>query len=509
MRIDRWRNKKFILTLVTATAAFAGADAVGQRASKGTRDLDPDAVATPTGGPSIAGENALSCTFHDGLCPDQTTPCSANPDCAGIGSGICALGIAGDENTYGTNPDGQLIGDRSDLTEGAANTGASPLAEDFRFLTLGDVTQIEWTGYYRIFNNPGFADCTVADTQFGDRFTVAILADDGNGLPDGNNILFQDSQAATPARFVTGVDEGLAIDNRLIRRNSYNFPAGSEFEITSVARRFLVVVNDTTPTSGVENCNWFWRSGPPGNGTYFLTDEADLEGNWEGTVFDEDLSYCIGYNSSGSLELQPGVEAVALGPPDNDSLCCDIRITVQNRSFTVAGPGPLAINEFYVAVNKGDGPATCEALSDVFPPAGWTLSLCEGWSGGQTVLHFTGGTLVEQEKVSFIIRTRINDNIVDPVQVEEEVTGNILMEEIPARGIRAWATKDDVLVGCGGGPNVGPQVGGLGEWGPGDNGLCALVPVPSASTSGKMALAALLIAGGLFLVLRSREVRIV
>ncbi|NOS99888.1 MAG: hypothetical protein HOP29_04615 [Phycisphaerales bacterium] len=505
MRTNDWVRIQMAGLSVIALAAGAVSHASGQtRELPKYYDIDPSWVPGQEG-PSTAGENQLSCTFHDGLCDDDITPCSADPECAGIGNQLCMLGIAGDENAYGG-----LIGVLSDLNGGPDADDPSVLADNFRFLTLGDIPQIEWTGYYRRLAGGAFGDCTVADVQNGDRFTIAMLGND-NGLPDGNNILFQDSQSATPARFVTGVNEGLLFGPRVILRNTYNFPGGSEFVIGSVAMRYLAVVNDTTPNAGTSSCRWFWRQGPPGDIRRYATDQADLMSGWveEGptSANPADFSYCIGYNSSGSLELQPGVEADALGPPDDSSLCCDIRITVQNRSFTVGGPGPLAINEFYVAVNKGDGPATCEALSDVFPPAGWTLSLCEGWSGGQTVLHFTGGTLVEQEKVSFIIRTRINDNIVDPVQVEEEVTGNILMEEIPARGIRAWATKDDVLVGCGGGPNVGPQVGGLGEWGPGDDGLCALVPVPSASTSGKMALAAMLIAGGLFLVLRSRSIR--
>ena len=108
------------------------------------------------------------------------------------------------------------------------------------------------------------------------------------------------------------------------------------------------------------------------------------------------------------------------------------------------------------------------------------------------IYEFTGGSLAEDQSAFGHLKLRVNglhDITLDQSNV------------VPAHGVRVWGSQSDegnTLCSTG---QFGPRTGG--SWSDGDDALCTIHAIPAMPTLGKGLLVVLLVAGGVFLVLRS------
>ncbi len=440
------------VAVVAAAVSFASSSAMAQRAS--IYDNDPSLAKAQGSNPGVAGESPTSCIMHD----DQT------------------YGVLG------------TIGVFSDLNPGTGFPTPSKGGDSFQFLSLGEITKIEWYGYYRNFDGAAFSSCGV---QPDDNFTIQILGDAG-GFPDDGNILFEVTQAGDPANFNTGLDTGLGIGDRIFLRNEYNLPA--PFQVQTLEPMWFVVFNDTVDG----NCLWWYRPGPPGDAS---SGTDDFTG-WDGADIDNDFdfAYCMTFESSGPTSFPPSVQFDLAGPVDVETGCCEFTYTVRNRNSPGVG---FELNEFYVTMHKGEGPNSCESLGDITPPAGFDVEFCEPWSDGVVVYRFFGGNLPPQEETFGFIRTTVNGENPVLVMVNDPEGGDPIEQEITIHTIRAWGSQENDGGACGAG-SFGPFAGQTGIWSSGDNGICDIEPIPAMNGAVKVSLAMILLIGGALLVVRSK-----
>ncbi len=421
----------------------------------------------------------------------------------GVGAGVVrfdsdpavstAAPAEGDNSTTCTEFDDQAHGANNTLApfsdfnaSGPAGPNGLVAAEQFQFDSFGTVPQIEWVGYYRGWNSGGFFECTGDFPP--DNFTIRILGDN-NGLPDNDNVLFESTQALSPGLF-QAEELGLVIGSRILMR--YTFTFETAFEINTLEPMWLLIVNDTTPS----DCFWFWRTAPPGDGVSYQDDET----GWDPEdISDFDLAYCFLFLPGGETVFPPSVAFEVDGPVDLDTGCCRFGFTVRNRN----APGQnLDLSEFFVTVNKGTGASECEDIASLTPPVGWQVEFCEPWSAGQAVFRFFGGNLQPQETAFGRMLTKVNGDSAVTVLIRNFETGLLEEQGIQPFGIRGWASQEDSSALCGTG-TFGPGEGQTGDWHTGNDGICALQPIPSLAPTGKAILVLLIVAGGAMLVRRS------
>ncbi len=438
-----------VALLATAQIAAGGA---GVARENGRFDAD---LSLPSGGQQQEGETPTTCLVFD-------------------------------DQTYGA---GGTIATTSDLSPQFTS------ADLFQFNSFGTVPQLQWVGYYRAFNNPGFSVCD--EPLPPDNFTVRILGA-LNGLPDEDNVLFEITQAGNPELFASEV-QGLMIGERVLMLYTLTFP--EPFVIDTLEPMFLNVVNESLP---VGPCRWFWRTAPPGDSQSWSDDLSDGTGWDDADLNDFDLAYCFTFLPGGEEIFPPRVTLDRVGPADVDTGCCQFRYNVRNRNAPGAGND---ISEFYIEFNKGTGAAECEGIENITPPVGFQVETCEDWADGKVVYRFFGGDLQPQASTFGQIRIAVNGEEPVTVMIRNSESGEIEEQFIAANGVRAWASQSDGAGLCGNG-EFGPGVGQQGDWSLGQDGLCALQPIPAMASVTRAALFGAIIVGGL-LVLRSRSLAVV
>lgn len=394
---------------------------------------------------------------------------------------------AGDSDTSCQEPDqaghgaGGTLASSSDTEQGLRS------ADNFRFLTGGEVSQIDWWGVWLIPPPTGFADCSAQGVN---NFTIRILADN-DGTPDGLNVIHTLTMAdGTLTDVQTGnVIAGLTpeIQWTFVLNNPIDLPLDDyHIEITNAA-----------PEGG--DCFFFWSTAPPGDGASHQDDEGD--GEYDGTELNDfDFAYCMTFKSGGAQRITPNADIFLTDVSDPETGCCNYGYTIENRNSPAPG---FEITEFYLAISKGDGDTTCEDLSNVTPPPGFEVEFCEPWTNGTTVLRFFGGFLAPQETTFGRIAASRNGDMDTTVMARVVIGEDIVEQEqiVPADGVRAWATQSDAAGACGSG-NFSP-LGTAGDWSPGEDGICFVEPIPAMGQLTKIALACLLVGMGFVLVTRS------
>ncbi len=366
-----------------------------------------------------------------------------------------------------------------------SSAGALKVAESFTTITNGDVIALDWE-MLLLSNVGGFANCDLNTGPVeNDLINIRYYLDDGNGFPGDLVAEFLDITSADAgySRVDTGDDIAAAGGFDLFRVR-YVFPTPIPIE------GGLIYHTEVWSNYTFNDCFACAMTAPPGDATSFaalLPDDYTVD-----DINEWDLALCQDFVSGGGGQLPPTVMFERIGAPDVDTGCCQFRYNVRNRNT----PGFGALTEFYVAISRGDSPGGCEDLSNITPPIGWSVSSCDDWGDdNMAIFRFTGGSLAEQATTFGQIRLSVNGPV--PTNLDAENT-------VAAFGILGWGSQDMLEPSCAGG-NVGP-IGGLGEWSSSNFGLCALEPIPSFSTSGKLALTLLVVVGGAFLVLRSRKV---
>ncbi len=397
---------------------------------------------------------------------------------------------AGDSGTTCQESDQAGQGAMGTLAVNSDTEAGLRAADNFRFLTGGTVSQIEWQGVWLIPPPNGFADC-VADGI--NNFTVRILGDD-NGVPDETNVIFDLPQSVgTLTDMQTGnILAGLTPEIR------WTFVLNTPIDLP--LDDYHVEITNAAPV-GTE-CFFFWETAPPGDGASAQEDDGDgdygpddLDGN------DYDLAYCMTFSSGGAERITPDVDIFLNDLSDPETGCCNYGFDIENRNTPAPG---FEITEFYLAVSKGDGGPDCEDLANVTPPPGFDVEFCEPWANGTTVLRFFGGFLAPQETAFGRIAGSRNGDTDTLVMARVVVGEDIVTEEqtILADGVRAWATQSDAAGACGSG-NFSP-FGTSGDWSRGDDTVCFIEPIPALGQMTKIVLACLFVGMGFVLVTRSR-----
>ena len=158
----------------------------------------------------------------------------------------------------------------------------------------------------------------------------------------------------------------------------------------------------------------------------------------------------------------------------------------------------MKLATFFIDVEAGDGAQS--ACVEMIPPDGWTVELCDGFDvNGHGLYKFTGGTPLQQGD-ELLGRLIIDTNGL--LEMENPLTG----VTVPPLSVILHAAQEqeesegmpfpcDLTV-------FGPEFEG--GWSTRRT-ASAFLPVPSMSTRAKVALAMVLVGGGVLLVLRSRR----
>ncbi len=401
---------------------------------------------------------------------------------------------AGDSDTSCQLPNQDANGESGILATPC--DGEIPLfcAENFRFLTPGEITQIEWWGVY-LDPFDGFDDCSPIGTQ---NFTIRILRSD-NGVPNEEDVIASFAQADGTFSFeATGEIIGDLTPE-------FRFTFTPDEPITVPLDDYYLEIFNTSPEGSM--CFWYWTTAPPGDESSAQEDEGD--GDYDaGDVGlpdnDFDVAHCLEFESAGAQQATPAAEIFLTDPSDPESGCCNYGFTIENRNTPAPG---LEITEFYLAVSKGtpdaEAPA-CEDITNVTPPPGFDVEFCEPWADGTTVLRFSGGFLEPQDTVFGRISAGRNGDEDVTVMARVVVGGEVVEQEqtILAQGVRAWASQTDPAGACGTG-NFSP-LGTIGDWSVGEDSVCFIEPIPALGGTSKVALAVIFAGLGLVLVRRSR-----
>ncbi len=401
--------------------------------------------------------------LSDGSTPDYNpaaevgetpTSCQENPDNDAVGGTVCGF---------------------ADATAGAG----LQIAERFSTVTSGEIATMKWWGFFAQTAAPA-GDCGI-DTAppVNDKWTIRYYLDDGNGFPGDLVAEFVELPAVT--RIDTGADVGTGIGPLSVLEMEATFPEAVQIE----GGLFYHV--EISSNYDFNDCFFCWQVAPPG-------DTVALQGTiGEPYTVDDfteyDVAQCQGFFSGGGGQLPPSIALDLIHPPDVDTSCCQFKYRVRNRNT----PGFGALTTFYMAIARGNAPAGCEDITDITPPVGFTVSFCEDWSNNDiAIFKFDGGNLVEQDSTFGQIRTRVNGSVDLILDVDNVVRAN---------GIRAWGSQSNPGLACGTGA-FGPF--GNGIWNDGADGRCPFEPIPSLSIAGKGFLLLVVVAGGVYLVVRSR-----
>ncbi len=400
---------------------------------------------------------------------------------------------AGDTDSSCQEPDqagaGGILAVTSDIEAGFL------AADNFRFLTPGEVTQIDWWGLWIDPPPDAFEDCS----PFGvNNFRVRILGDN-NGVPDNDNIITVLTQADGN---LTNAPTGALIGG--FPEIQWTFVPTTPIELP-LDEYWLEVANEAADGT---TCFFFWEavSGfdessageDDGDGVY----DPDEVGPAPPAENDFDLSYCLTFESSGAQQVVPGAEIFLTDVSDPETGCCNYGVVVENRNTPAPG---FQIEEFYVAISKGDGASDCEDITLVTPPPGFDVEFCEPWDSGLVVYRFFGGFLEPQDETFFRVSAGRNGEEDTSVMARVVVGEDIVTEEqtIFAQGVRAWASQSDPAGACGSG-NFSP-LGTIGDWSRGEDSICRIEPIPAMGQTTKIALACLFVGMGFVLVMRSRQ----
>jgi len=371
-------------------------------------------------------------------------------------------------------------------------------ADDFFVLAGGEVRGVTWWGAMVDFDLR--QDCAPADVPVAQVDWTIRYYLDNNGLPGtlikeflnvGPNIA-----AGTFTRTDTNNPMQTGIGPLIVYESTYTFAVADRIPINAIQRYWVEIQSNFT----FSNCSFCWMvSDPSWNLDSLshsgLTPTYDRDtNNMETGVSLFDMAVCEDICPLEALPVVPDVTLERVDLAEQGTGCCTFQYNIQSRNPPQAGP----ITEFWLAVNRGDGDGRCgEDLTEIVPPAGWTVDFCQTWANGQAIYRFTGGSLSEGDVTFGTIKLQVNnerENVLDPSNT------------VPPFGIRAWVGQPLVADALTCSAASGPLAGQDGAFSPGTDGICRIVPLPSTSTLGKGVLAALLIAGGVVLVLRSRRV---
>lgn len=167
--------------------------------------------------------------------------------------------------------------------------------------------------------------------------------------------------------------------------------------------------------------------------------------------------------------------------------CAEFALSVRNANVNDS------IDTFYLDIQAGTGGAICNTLANVTPPAGYTPTLCGGWTAGHALLRFVGPNIAPGGTVN--LRLVVDTNGPSPTPY---AGGTVPAYSVLVSGAQGGVNQPMEACNFGFGPGV------AGDWGAPPSSCTAFLPVPSLSGWSKAVLAAIVLAGGL-LVLRSRR----
>ncbi|NOS99887.1 MAG: hypothetical protein HOP29_04610 [Phycisphaerales bacterium] len=449
------------------------------------------------------------CNTGIGMCVDCLTNanCSEPNGVCDILNGLCVdcldsptpQSCQTNELHDSTAPNTTICG----FSDTTAPGGSQRITDNFILTSNGEIRSVTWLGIMTQPVGPNFVDCTPGiSLPAQDRWTIRYW-EDSNGIPATLVAEFTNVSPSSPGTYTrtnTGEVLQTAVGNFLNNEMTYVFPA--PIGVFALRNYWFEAFNNDASNS----CFFCWETASPNTDLLTLQTTAPPANPYvrPDDEIEFDMTMCHEFCSFGPLPNPPLITAELVSAPDLITNCCTFRYKVQNTN----SPGAGALGKFWIAVAKGNGDAACgENIGDghITPPPGYTLSYCNTWGGdGFAIYEFEGGSIPEGDEA--VGHITLHANGLTPVVLDTNNT-------VVARGIRLWGSQ---LVDVGdpqcaiGGGNFGPlaDLGQVGNWSPGNNATCNFVPIPAASTSGKMALAALLIAGGLFLVLRSRAARV-
>jgi len=182
------------------------------------------------------------------------------------GSPACSQSGTGQlPDTFGHGAS-QIVGVVSDSNP----NGSDVAADNFRSLTGGFVTQVDWWGFYVDFGSP--TACSPVDGDSLDSFTITYLTD-LNGIP--GPVLAGPFSVSLSLKQPTG----RLIDTTVGFFEEFAFSAShSPVSINPNECVWLQIENNT---SGI--CTWLWETAPPGDGY-----------SWQqSSTNDFDLSWCV------------------------------------------------------------------------------------------------------------------------------------------------------------------------------------------------------------------------
>ncbi len=251
---------------------------------------------------------------------------------------------------------------------------------------------------------------------------------------------------------------------------------------------------------GVPNC---WKNFIPGVGYNVpgITPQTNFEafmGMQTEANIPSGQTYAIafqsvyGFRPEPTLTIPPSLttQTVEYGPDG----CGEFLWTLKNVNPTIPGETPIAVGEFFIDVEAGDGAQTCSTMT---PPTGWSTELCAGPDGnGHLLYRFFGGTPIAiNSEVKG--RFRVDTNGGTPT------TNPLTNTAVPALSVVLHTAQFQDEAECN--FNFGPARNG--EWGIRVN-ATAFLPVPAMSLATKLALTMIVVGGGVVL-LRGRSHRAV
>jgi len=380
----------------------------------------------------------------------------------------------------------------------SARGDGSFAADNFFVLAAGEIRGVTWWGAMVDFD--ASLDCPAANVPVsGDDWTIRYYLSE-NGLPGtlikeflnvGPNVA-----GGTFSRTDTNNPMNTGIGPLIVYESTYTFAAVDRIAIDAIQEYWVEIVSNNS-TSG---CTFCWMVSDPSwdldslfhSGLVTVYDRD--ANNAETDVNAYDRAMCQDFCPQEALPAVPDVTLERVGLAEQGTGCCTFKYIVKSRNPPQAGP----ITEFWLAIDRGDGDGRCgEDLTEITPPAGWTVDFCKPWTiNGQAIYRFTGGSISEGNTAFGSITVQVNDekeNVLDATNT------------VPPFGIRAWAGQplqpDELTCTLA----SGPLAGEAGSFSDGSDGICTIHPIPSTSALGKAALVTLLIAGGVALVMRSRR----
>ena len=186
-------------------------------------------------------------------------------------------------------------------------------------------------------------------------------------------------------------------------------------------------------------------------------------------------------------------------------------------------PTDYTIARFYIDMDAGEGgrSTTCRGgitSTVAFDPIpGWTITNCTGWEfpgqKGHALFRFEANTPADNIQLgeTLISTVTVDTNKSREFERADDLTNFIAGTDIPAFTVLMSAAQvfgNEAFEACTVGPAgflFGPAQGGGQQWS-GIGRCAAFLNVPALSTWTKLILAALVLAGGTLLVLRSRRV---